>query len=211
MKKIYLALIMALMYILGVTASAEESGYTPGVNSYTSSTLEGAKSVIIYKGADRSDIRSENIYYIDQADRAEGFANLELLMKLDAPAGTYTVVVDGMDAPTFTISDAEAYVSGAEEVEFLGAEKQSDNSYSVGFGINAEGLLTTKTELVMVIGENAYITDLFGDNSIIKWGGAYPDPVDGKLMFAIQIDGVSAEHIIDESGNITPDLALYSK
>ena len=216
MKKIYLTLILALMSVCGVTAYAEEGGYTPGVNSYTNSITEGAKSVIIYRGADNSEITSKTIYYIGQTNDVEGFSNLEMMMKLDAPAGEYTVVVSGGNKTTFTISDAEAFVSGATKMKFLGAQKQNDLSYSVAFGFGVKSSYSSTSKLTMIIGDKAYTTDLFGDSSIIDWivGLTYTENEQGKkeLMFATQIDGVSDEYItVDESGDITPNFTLYFK
>ena len=209
MKKIYLSLILALIFILGISVNAEE-GYTPGANTYTDSMTDSAKTVIIYKGTAESDITSESLYYIDQCDEAEGFSNLEMLMKLDAPAGEYTVVVEGGATKKFTISKAEAFVSGATEPEFLGAEQKSDGSYSVAYGFKASLVLSDVSSLTMVMGDKAYSTKLFGADSIINWGNlnVYPDE-NGNIMFAIQIDGVDAKHITEETG--TPDFELYIK
>ena len=212
MKKIYLSLILALIFILGISVNAEE-GYTPGANTYTDSMTDSAKTVIIYKGTAESDITSESLYYIDQCDEAEGFSNLEMLMKLDAPAGEYTVVVEGGATKKFTISKAEAFVSGATEPEFLGAEQKSDGSYSVAYGFKASLVLSDVSSLTMVMGDKAYSTDLFGKDSIIAWNNleVYTDE-NGNIMFAIQIDGVDADYITtDEAGNITPEFSLYVK
>ena len=212
MKKICLMLILALMFILGISVNAE-AGYTPGINSYTDSMTDGAKTAFIYKGTTESDITPESLYYIDQSNDAVGFSNLEMLMKLDAPAGEYTVVVEGGATKKFTISKAEAFVSGATEPEFLGAEQKSDGSYSVAYGFKASLVLSDVSSLTMVMGDTAYLTDLFGKNSIIAWNNleVYTDE-NGNIMFAIQIDGVDADYITtDEAGNITPEFSLYVK
>ena len=125
MKKIYLALVLALMFVLSISANAG-AGYAPSTNSYTSSITDGAKTVVIYKGTAESDLKTENIYYIDQCADAAGFSNLNMLMKLGAPAGTYTVATNE-GTTTFEISKAEAFVSGSTKMEFLGAEKQDDS------------------------------------------------------------------------------------
>ena len=202
-------LILALMCIFGATVNAED-GYTPGINSYANSITDGVKTVFIYKGSEQSDITDENIYYVEQANDLEGFSNLQMLMKLDAPAGEYTMVVEGGNQTTFSISEAQAFVSGAGELEFLGAEKQSDGSYSVAYGFKASLVLSDVSSLTMVMGDKAYSTKLFGADSIINWGNlnVYPDE-NGNIMFAIQIDGVDAEYITEETG--TPDFALYVK
>ena len=215
-KKIYLALTLALICILGVTVNAEEGNYAPGENSYTNSITEGAKTVLIYKGSNVGDVTGENIYYIDQTNDTEGFANLEMLMKRDAPAGEYTVVVDGGNTAKFTISDAQAFVSGATKVKFLGAQLQSDSSYSVAYGIDVKNSYSATSKLTMIIGEKAYTMDMFGDASIIEWvnGMTYTENEQGEkeLMFAIQIDGVGEEYITkDESGNVMPGFDLYFK
>ena len=210
MKKIYLAMILALMFMLSISVNAAE-GYTPGVNSYTNSISDGAKTVIIYKGTAESDITSENIYYINQCDNAEGFANLEMMMKADVPAGTYTVLVNGGSTATFEISDAQAFVSGAKEVDFLGAQLKGENSYSAAFGFNASTLVSDTSEITMVIGDKAYTTAMYGENSIINWGAgfAYTDGED--LKFAIQLDNIGAGYITDAEGVLTPNFKLYIK
>lgn len=210
MKKIYLALILALMFVLSISVTAEE-GYTPGINSYTNNSMtDGAKTVIIYRGTDGIDGAMEDIYYIDQCDDAEGFSNLKMLMKLDAPAGVYTVATN-LGKATFEISKAEAFVSGATEAEFLGAEKQGD-SYSVAFGFKADlSLINAFATLTMVMGEDAYTTDLCGENSIINWGAGYTYDQNGSLMLAIQIDNVGSEYMTDKEGTMIPNFDLYIK
>jgi len=54
MKTICLMLILALMFILGISVNAE-AGYTPGINSYTDSMTDGEKTAFIYKGSEQSD------------------------------------------------------------------------------------------------------------------------------------------------------------
>ena len=208
MKKLYLVLTVILMSVFGMTINGE-AGYNPSLNSYTNSITEGAKTVFIYRDSEDSDIARENIYYIDQTNDAEGFSNLEMLMKIDAPAGEYTVEVEGGEKTTFTISEAEAFVSGGTEPEFLGAEKKSDGSYSVAYGFKASLVLSDVSSLTMVMGNTAYTTKLFGDDSIISWNNLKVYTEGGKLMFAIQIDGVDAEYITEESG--TPEFSLYAK
>ena len=212
MKKLYLVLTVILMSVFGMTINGE-AGYNPSLNSYTNSITEGAKTVFIYKGSEQSDITKENVYYVDQTNFTEGFSNLEMMMKIGAPAGEYTVVVEGGATKKFTISKAEAFVSGATEPEFLGAEQKSDGSYSVAYGFKASLVLSDVSSLTMVMGDAAYSTDLFGENSIINWGklNVYPDE-NGNIMFAIQIDGVDVDYITtDEAGNITPEFSLYVK
>jgi len=211
MKKISLALTMALMCTLCSTVNAEESGYVPGVNSFTNSITNGAKTVMIYKGTESSDITSENIYYIGQSNDAEGFSNLEMLMKLDAPAGEYTVLVNGGNSIKFAISDAEAFVSGGTKIDFLGTQMRGENSYSVAFGVNAKNLYNDTPQVTMIIGDKAFTTDLNGNNSIINWGTAV-QIAENEVMFALQIDGVGKEYInTDESGECTPGFDLYVK
>ena len=211
MKKTYLALILALMFIFSISVSAE-AGYAPGINSYAdSSVTDGAKTVVIYKGTVESDLKTENIYYIDQCADAAGFSNLNMLMKLGAPAGTYTVATDN-GTTTFEISEAEAFVSGAIGMEFLGAEKQDDSSYSVAFGFEASlSLINQSASLTMVMGENAYTTDLCGENSIINWGKGYVYNEGEKLMLAIQMDNVDENYMTEVGGEKVPNFQLYIK
>ena len=210
MKKIYLALILAFMFIFNTSVYAEE-GYTPGKNSYINSAMsEGAKIVVVYKGEEKSDITSENIYYINQSDDAEGFSNLEMLMRLDAPAGVYTVLTD-IGTTTFEISDAQAAVSGAAEIDFIGAKLNGDGTYSAAFGFNAEVLLSDVSALTMVNGDKAYTTAMFGENSIINWGSGYIYNEGENTMFAIQIDGIGAEYFTNENETLVPNFDLYVK
>jgi len=210
MKKI--CLVLAIMLTLGISVNAEE-GYTPGVNSYTNSMTNGVKTVIIYKGSDSNAVSSEDIYYIEQTDEVGGFSNLEMLLKRDAPAGEYTMAVEGGATAKFTISDAHAYVSGGTEVEFLDAQLQSDSTdYSVAFGIRTS-VLFENASLTMVIGDKSYTTDLIGENSIIEWRNTevYTDE-DGKAMFAVQINNVPAGNIsTNEDGTVIPNFKLYTK
>jgi len=200
-------LIWALMFILCISVNAK-AGYIPGENMYIDSNSDGAEAVIIYKGTDASNLKSEDIYYINQCDEAEGFSDLKMGMKLDAPAGEYTVVTTN-GKTTFTINNAQAFVSGATKVEFLGAQKTGDASYSAAFGLRAADLFKDISTLTMVIGEKAYVTDLFGDNSIIKWGSGYTEGE--KLMLALQIDGIGADYIDDKEGTFVPNFDLYVK
>jgi len=213
-KKNYLMLILALMCIFSVTVNAEGGGYNPGANSYTNSITEGAKTVIIYKGEDFSTITGDDIYYIDQSNEENGFSNLEMLMRLDAPAGTYTVAVEGGNKTTFEISDAQSAVSGANKMTFLGVQQQSDSSYSVAFGFGVKSFYNTASKLSMIIGDKAYSTDMFGETSIIDWGSlgvqyTQNEQGENEFMFAIQVDGVGADYINTES--LTPKFELYFK
>jgi len=200
---------VSFMFIFSISINAED-GYTPGRNLYTNSDVNGARTVFIYKGTAESEMTSENIYYINQCDEAEGFSDLKMAMKLDAPAGVYTVATD-KGKTTFEISDAQAFVSGAAEVEFLGAQKKSETSYSAAFGLQTETLLTNASTLTMVIGDKAYTTDLIGENSIINWGAGYIYNEGTSPMFAIQIDGIGSEYITETEGSLTPNFNLYVK
>jgi len=152
----------------------------------------------------------EDIYYIDQCDDVEGFSNLKMLMKLDAPAGEYTVATNNGET-TFVISQAEAFVSGAEEMKFLGAEKRGD-SYSVAFGFEAQlSHITASASLTMIEGDNAYTTDLCGENSIINWDKGYVYNEDGNLMLAIQIDNIGSEYMTNKDETMIPNFKLYVK
>lgn len=209
-NKICLAMILALMFMFSISVNAEGS-YAPGTNSYTNSISEGAKTVIIYKGTAESDITGENIYYINQCDNEGGFTSLEMMMKADAPAGTYTVLTNGGNSATFTISPAQAVEASATEMEFLGAELTDDDSYSAAFGFNAAALLTDASKISMVIDDKAYTTDLFGENSIINWGAAFAYTEGEALMFAIQIEGIGAEYMTGEGEDLAPNFKLYFK
>jgi len=207
MKKIYLGLILALMFILSISVNAEV-GYTPGENSYANGITTGAQTVIIYKGT--ADGTMGDIYYIDQCDDVDGFSNLKMLMKLDAPAGEYTVATN-KGKTTFEISEAQAFISGATEMEFLGAEKCGD-SYSVAFGFEAQlSHITASASLTMIMDDNAYTTDLCSENSIINWENGYTYDQNGKLMLAIQLDNVGAEYMADKEGTMIPSFKLYVK
>jgi len=101
-------------------------------------------------------------------------------------------------------------------MRFLGAQKQSDSSYSVAFGLGAKNSYSETPKLTMVMGDKAYTTDMTGDSSIINWlvGPMFTENEQGKkeLMFAIQIDGVGENYVTtDESGSATPNFALYFK
>lgn len=208
MKKIYLALILVFMFIFSVSVNAEE-GYAPGINSYTDSITDGASTVVIYRGT--ADINgAADIYYIDQCDDANGFSNLKMLMKLNAPAGVYTVATN-KGKTTFEISKAQAFVSGAEEMEFLGAQKRGD-TYSVAFGFEAQlSHVTASAALTMIMGDGAYTTDLCGENSIINWEAGYVYNEGEKLMLAIQIDNVGEEDMTEKDGEKVPNFQLYVK
>jgi len=208
-NKICLAMILALMFMLSISVNAE-AGYAPDVNSYTNSLSDGAKTVIIYKGTAESEITSENIYYINQCDNAEGFSNLEMMMKADAPVGEYTLLTNGGNTTTFEITVADVYVSGSTEVEFLGAQLKN-GSYSAAFGLKAELLLSDASKLTMVMGDKAYTTDIYGAGSIISWG---TDPVateDGQLTLAIQMDNIGEEYMTEVDGKMVPEFKLYFK
>jgi len=206
-EKKYFVLILA--FLLNINIVNAESGYVPGKNIYVGS--DGAKSVIIYKGTDTTNVTSEDIYYVDQSKSAEGFSNLEMAMKLDAPAGVYTVVVNGGNKTIFTISEAEASVSGASEVAFLGAQKKSESSYSAAFGIIITDLRANVSTLTLLMNDKAYITDLFGENSIINWKSGTAHIEDGCFMIAIQIDGIGTDYFTEENGTVVPNFKLYVK
>jgi len=210
MKRIYLTMILALMFMFSISVNAEGS-YAPVNNSYTNSMSDGAKTVIIYKGTAESDITGENIYYINQCDNEGGFTSLEMMMKADAPAGTYTVLTNGGNSATFTISPAQAVEASATEMESLGGVLTDDDSYSAAFGFNASALLTDASQISMVIGDMAYTTDLFGESSIINWGAAFAYTEEETLKFAIQIDGIGSEYMTGEGENLTPNFKLYFK
>ena len=209
MKKIYSTLVLAFMLIFSISVNAED-GYTPERNLYTNSDTNGAQTVIIYKGTSESDIIPENIYYLDQCNEAEGFSNLKMGLKMDASAGVYTVATD-TGKTTFEISNAQAAISGAEKIEFLGAQKMGEASYSAAFGLKAETLLSNASALIMVMGDKAYKTDLMGENSIIRWENGYTYTEGENLMFAIQIDGIGSEYITETDGTLNTNFNLYVK
>ncbi len=216
MKRVYFALILSLAMICmnSVFAIAETGNYTAGRNSYTDSITDGAQTVIIYKGGQNDAITADNIYYMNQAVSESGFSNLEMMMKLDAPAGEYTLVT-GTDGKmtTFTISQAQSVIVGSEELDFLGVGEK-DSTYSVAYVANTKSSLTEDSKIHMLYGEKLYTTNLYGEHSIINW---IFDPVfytdvqgEQRSIFAIQINGVSGDYVsVGEDGSVTPKFKLY--
>ena len=213
MKKVYQALIFSLLFMLSIGINAE-AGYVAGENSYTDSDINGAHTVVIYRGTDS--MIPENIFYANQSAGAGGFSDLKMLMKLNAPAGEYTVKMNSgisTTSKTFEISDAQAYVSGGKAVEFLDVESTGEGVYSVAFGLSPAVLFSGVSKLVMVIDNDnkAYSTDLVGEDSIINWKSGTIHLQDGYFMFAIQIDNVDAEYITNNGGTYTPKFSLFVK
>ena len=117
---------------------------------------------------------------------------------------------------TVTASVVDDIISDATEMKLLAAEKKIDGSYSVAFGLDIKSLYTAASQLIMVIDDKAYATDMFGDDSIIDWDfgltSTENEQGEEEIMFAIWIDGVGEDYVTtDESGNITPDFKLYYK
>lgn len=219
MKKFCFALILSLTMICmhSAIAVAQEGQYTAGVNSYTNSISDGANTVMIYQGVKGDPVTADNIYYINQDDSGSGFSKLVMMMKRNAPAGTYTLITDrSNEGVTFEISKAQAAVVGNEEMKCLGVSEKGE-TYSVAFGISTKSLLTKDSQLSMLLGENLYTTDLDGENSIVKWvfGPIFTTDAQGvqRSVFAIQIDGVGEEYVTTdvETGNLTPNFSLYLK
>lgn len=216
MKKLLFVLTLSTLCILGTTAMAE-GNYTAGESSYADSVVDGAKTVVIYKGETTDAITDENIYYIDQNDTEGGFSNFRALLKVNTPEGTYQVVTnDPQKAATFTVSEGEAAVSGATKMGFLGLEKQEDGTYSVGYSILVDnGFLETST-ITMLLGDTAYTTNLFGGN-IVRWdignGFEASSPrdvnIEGTMTCAIQIDYVDASCIEGSGDTATPNFDMY--
>lgn len=195
---------LAVMCLLGITVMAE-GGYTPIEHTYSSNEVDGAKTIMIYKG----DVKEENIYFVDQCSVHGGFSNFTALLKMgDAPAGTYTVYVDG-ETSTFEISDAEAAFLPNVKMEFLGAAAQDDKYYSVGYGVTAENAFNAASKIIMVLGDKAYATDMSGDNSIINWNAIPQVEGEGSVSFAIQLDYVGAEYMNIE--DVTPKFDMFFK
>lgn len=216
MKKLLFVSTLSMMCILGTTAMAE-GAYTAGESSYADSVVDGAKTVVIYKGETTDAITDENIYYIDECNTEGGFSNFRALLKVNTPAGTYQVVTDDdAKAATFTVTDGEAAVSGATEMGFLGLEKQEDGTYSVGYSITVEdGFLETST-ITMLLGDTAYTTNLFGGN-VVRWdiGNGYEASsprgvnIEGTMKCAIQIDYVDAAYVTVSDDTVTPNFDMY--
>ncbi len=97
------------------------------------------------------------------------------------------------------------------EMELLRAQLKNDGTYSAAFALRAEELLTNASTLTMVIGDKAYATDLYGENSIINWADGYVYTEGENLMFAITIDGIGEEYITEQEGVLTPNFKLYVK
>ena len=198
-------------------AFAENGQYTAGVNSYTNILSDGAKTVLIYKGGKDDPVTAENIYYINQDDSEYGFSKLEMMMKRDAPAGVYTFLTDKDGASTtFEISNAQANVSGGEEIKCLGTlSKNADSTYSAAFGINTEYTLTEDAKISMLIGDKLYTISLFDSDSIIKWicsPLSFDLQGEQRTTFALMIDGISNDYVsTDSNETATPKFKLYLK
>ena len=63
----------------------------------------------------------------------------------------------------------------------------------------------------MIEGDNAYTTDLCGENSIINWDKGYVYNEDGNLMLAIQIDNIGSEYMTNKDETMIPNFKLYVK
>lgn len=219
MKKVCFALILslAMMCMYSAVAVAQTGQYNAGVNSYTNSVSDGAKTVLIYKGGVNDPVTAENIYYINQDDSELGFSKLEMMMKRNAPDGEYTLATDrGGKIATFNISKAQAAIVGYEQMKCLGASMKGE-TYSVAFGISTKSLLTDNSQLSMLIDDKLYTTDLYGEGSIVKWifGPIFTTDAQGeqRSVFAVQIDGVGKDHVtVDaETESVTPNFGLYLK
>lgn len=216
MKKLLFVSTLSMMCILGTTAMAE-GNYTAGESSYADSVVNGAKTVVIYKGETTDAITDENIYYIDENNAEGGFSGFRALLKVNTPAGKYQVVTnDPAKAATFTVSEGEAAVSGATEMSFLGLEKQADGTYSVGYSITVDdGFLQTST-ITMLLGNTAYTTNLFGGD-VVRWdiGNGYEASsprginIEGTMKCAIQIDYVDAQYMTISGDTATPKFDMY--
>jgi len=218
MKKVCLALILSLATMCmctSISAAEDTTGhYSAGVNSYTNNATSEAKTVMIYKIEDSNVITPNNIYYINQDDSENGFSNLEMMMKRDAPAGKYALVTNnGGKVATFEISKAAKMVMGNKEMKCLNVIKKG-NSYCAAFGISTNSTFTNEAKISMIIGDNLYTIDLTEDNSIIQWligpSSDTNEPITGKAIFAIQINGIGEDYVSDDgNGNITPKFNLY--
>ena len=219
MKKLLLISSIAMMCIFGVSAAAEGT-YTTGESSYSDNAVDGAKTVVVYKGSSITDLKDENIYYIDQADSESGFSGFRALLKATTPAGDYIVATDSNDAAaTFTVTEGQSTVSGLESMNFLEAQKQSNdqNMYSVGFSLISEDGFTTDSKLILYYNDTTYETSLFGDDSIISWGegGANLPNIEGYSKCAIQFDYVDPAYMTvsaaETEAAATPNFTMYFK
>ena len=213
MKKLLLVSSLAIMCVLGVSAAAE-GVYTAGESSYADSVVNGTNTVVIFKGSSISDLKDENIYYVDQSDVDGGFTNFEALLRANTPAGDYIVATNGNDqAAKFTVTEGQARISGLESMNFLDAQKQSndENYYSVGFTLISKDGFATDSKLVMYYDDKTYETDMFGDNSIITWGenGIKMPNIEGYTRCAIQLDYVDPEYMTVTETAATPNFTMY--
>jgi len=198
MKKIFL--ILTLMACFSST-SVLANEYAPGENSYTNAAVNGARTVLVYKGDLSGGLSAENIYYIDQCEDAGGFSNFKALLKNDIEEGTYTVVTNGgNNVATFKVSAAQEAVSGSTKLEYLGSKSTSAGKYCAAYGFDAEGI-TGDTQLMMILGDKAYSMPLKD-----AFGGELPS-LSGTC--AVQFDYINAEYM---SGEVpTPSFQIFIK
>ena len=215
MKKLLLVSSIAIMCLLGISAAAEGT-YTAGESSYTDSVVDNSKTVVVFKGSSISDLKDENIYYIDQSDADSGFAGFRALLKANTPAGDYIVATDSNDeAAKFTVTEGQSRISGLDGMDFLDAQKQSndENYYSVGFTLISKDGFTENSKLVMYYNDTTYETPMFGDKSVITWGesGTKLPNIEGKTVCAIQFDYVNPEYMTVTDAAATPNFTMYFK
>lgn len=210
LSKKLLVSVLAAMCLLGTTAMAE-GVYTPGEHTYSNSIVDGARTVIIYNGDTPS---SDNIYYIYQCDDINGFSGFKAFLKMNAPAGEYTVRTNVAEKNAkFQITAAEVAVEGSTEMEFLDAElNDAADAYSVGYQVVAHSGFNESSKVIMILDEKAYITDLVGNNSIINWNGNVSSVEgDGQVVFEIHLDGVEQSYITQDGGKLTPSFRMFFK
>ena len=199
MKKTFLILALIIACLGSTSVLANE--YAPGENSYTNAMVNGKKTVLIYKGDSSEGLSGENIYYVDQCDEDSGFSsNFKAHLKSGIEKGTYTVVTDGVNTTTFTVSDAQLAVLGSTKLEYLGSELTPTGRYRAAYAFDAEGI-TESTQLMMVLGTKAYsilLKDAFSV-SLPSLSGTC----------AVQLDYIDAEYMSGE--NSTPSFQIYIK
>ena len=213
MKKLLLVSSIAIMCLLGISAAAEGT-YTAGESSYTDSVVNNSKTVVVFKGSSISDLKDENIYYIDQSDADSGFAGFRALLKANTPAGDYIVATDSNDeAAKFTVTEGQSRISGLDGMDFLDAQKQSndENYYSVGFTLISKDGFTENSKLVMYYNDTTYETAMFGDSGVISWGdnGTKMPNIEGFMKCAIQFDYVNPEYMTETDNAATPNFTMY--
>lgn len=207
MKKSLFACVLTVICSLSTTAFAA-GAYTEGESTYTDDIINGANTVVIYKGTAEADLKDENIYYIDQCNTEDGFTSFRAILKVNTPAGVYTVATnDAQKTATFEVSPIQEAISGASTMEFLDAQVQSNDSskYSVAFTLSAEDGLSLNSKMIMVLNDVAYTIDMFGSASPITWN--LPS-IDGHVSCAIQFDDVDASYMT-VADKATPNFKIY--